>query len=240
MTYRNPVSSHRYRLSLLQSGGWRITKSIPVGQTINLFHLWGRGSDATSHGSPGKRLAVGDGEGASVDGDPCRRTMVMGNHDVGSMGSHDALDGLPSSRDGDPMPAIIVPYGSTGAPGAAIDLLIRGKIGSRVEVDEDPRWVFATVCLSDADRTFDLICQQIRSAVIRLENGVPGFRPYSPMLKAEKEKWLKVALDVPTEFASWWRENGFQAAKEPTWLTEALAIVDKTKCAVKRAKEASW
>jgi hypothetical protein len=116
------------------------------------------------------------------------------------------------------------PEASIGADlNQAIDQLVRSRLILDQVVIADPKTTFRDVCLLDADRTFCLICAQIKSALIRFEQGSPGFRPGAPVLRREKDRLIQVALDMPVAFAGWWREGGYQAETVPEWLVEALA-----------------
>lgn len=118
---------------------------------------------------------------------------------------------------------------SAGAPPqglpAAIDRLLRGTITRDDVVIDDPDRAFVSTTLTDMDRTFDLVCSEIKSAMYRYDYGSPGFRPRSTPLRQEKDRLVEAALSCTREFARWWQASGFQTDHPPLWLTEALEAV---------------
>lgn len=118
------------------------------------------------------------------------------------------------------------PEASIGADlNQAIDQLVRSRPIRDQVIVADPVTTFRDACLLDADRTFGLICAQLKSAVIRFEQGSPGFRPGSPALRKEKDRLIQAALDMPVAFAGWWREGGLDSDVKPEWLLEALGLL---------------
>jgi hypothetical protein len=103
---------------------------------------------------------------------------------------------------------------------SAIDALVRGA-STRCS-PADPVATYAAVVLTDIDRTADLLTAEAREAQTAYEEGRPGFRPGSGVLRERRDQALVAAMAQMLALAREWLGSGLSAPALPVWLAAAI------------------